>query len=121
MLGFFKLRLRNLTYKNIVSKIILAIITVSFFTTAFSDYKFDSADYFNSISFGGYFFSALLLFGLLILLLPENLNGYTIIFVATALFYITNSQDKNIYFALVSSLVIGGLVFYFANSLKFPA
>lgn len=121
MLGFFKLRLRNLTYKNIISKIILAIITVSFFTTAFSEYKFDSADYFNSISFGGYFFSALLLFGLLILLLPENLNGYTIIFVATALFYITNSQDKNIYFALVSSLVIGGLVFYFTNHLKFPA
>ncbi len=117
MLEFFKSRL---TYKNIISKIILSIITVSFFTTAFSQYNFDSADYFNSISFGGYFFSALLLFGLLILLLPENSNGYAIVSVSTALFYITNSHDKNIYYALVSSLVIGGLVFYFANYLKSP-
>ncbi len=120
MLDFLKLRLTNLTYKNIISKIILSIITVSFFTTAFSQYNFDSADYFNSISFGGYFFSALLLFVFFILLLPENLNGYTIVLISTALFYITNSQDKNIYFALVSSLVIGGLIFYFANHLNFP-
>ena len=121
MLEFFKSRLTSLTYKNIISKIILSIITVSFFTTAFSQYNFDSADYFNSISFGGYFFSALLLFVFLILLLPENLNGYPIILFSTALFYITNSQDKNIYFALVSSLVIGGLIFYFANYLNFPS
>ncbi len=120
MLEFIKTRLNNITYKNIISKIILSLITVSFFTTAFSEYKFDSADYFNSISFGGYFFSALLLFGLLILLLPEKFNGFAIVFVSTSLFYITNSQAKNIYFALVSSLVIGGLVFYFANHLNFP-
>lgn len=117
---FLKNKLTNLTYNNIISKIILSIITVSFFTTAFSQYKFDSADYFNSISFGGYFFSALLLFSLLILLLPEKLNSYSIILVSTLLFYVTNNQDRNIYFALVSSLVIGGLIFYFANHLKFP-
>lgn len=121
MLEFIKSRLQKATYKNVISKIILSIITVSFFTTAFSEYKFDTADYFNSISFGGYFFSALLLFGVLTLLLPENYNGYAIITVSTALLYITNSQDRNLYYALVSSLVIGGLVFYFANHLKFPS
>ncbi|MBR5322336.1 MAG: DUF2079 domain-containing protein [Clostridia bacterium] len=120
MLGFFKSGLGALTYKNVISKIILSIITISFFTTAASSYKFNTAEYFNSISFGGYFFSALLLFALLIFLLPEKLNGYTMIFISTALFYITNSQEKNIYFALVSSLVVGGMVFYFANQLKFP-
>ncbi len=121
MLSFFKKKLKDLSCKKIIVKVILAIIAVSFFETAFSPYLFNTADYFNSISFGLHFLAIALIFVFLLLFVTEKLDGYLLLGLLTALFFVTNYQDRGLYFALVSSLVLGGFVFFFSNRLSFYA
>ncbi len=121
MLNFFKKRLVNLTYTNIISKLMLAFLAVSFVGTAFSPYEFDTAEYFNSISFGSYMLTSVFLFVVLLIWVDEKYNGYLLIPIITALFMITNYQDRGIYFALITTSVAGAFVFYFVKDIRLPS
>ena len=120
MFRFIEKRIKAFTYSDIISKLIIAVIAVSFCETAFSQYNFNTADYFNSISFGSYMLYVALLFTLLLFSLPEKYNGYVIIPLVTALLMKTNYQDRGVHFALISAAVAGGFVFYFGKNLKLP-
>lgn len=121
MISFFKNKLKALTYSDVMSKIIIAVVALSFFITSFSPYSYNTADFFNSISFGGYFFAALLIFTLLCLTVDSRFNGTILVFFATALFFETNSQEKNMYFALAASAALAGIVFYYSKSIRLPS
>ena len=120
MVNFLKKRLKDLTYHDIISKLILAIIAVSFTETAFSPFEFNTAEYFNSVSFGKYMFFVAVIFALTLLFLDKKYNGHLIITLATGLFAVTNYDDRGLYFALVSALCVGGLIFYYSGNMKFP-
>ena len=120
MLNILKERLKALTYHDIISKLILSIIAVSFAETAFSPFEFDTADFFNSVSFGKYMLFVGLVFIAALLLIDKKYNGYFIIPLSTALFAVTNYDDRGVYFALVSALCVGGIVFYYSGNMKLP-
>jgi len=117
---FFNKRIKECSYKNIVTKLIMAIVMTSFFFTKTSDYEFDTAEYFTNISFGKYMAMAALIFALLFFLIPEKFNGHLMITSVTALFLITNYQDRGIYLALLTSVVAGGFCYYYGYSIKLP-
>ena len=77
---FLKEKLLNLSCKNIVIKLIIALTAVSLFETAFSPYDFDTAEFFNSISFGLHIFATVYVFVLLFLILDEKHDGLILIF-----------------------------------------
>lgn len=120
MLNFLKNRAQNITYRNIISKLIFSIVAISYFLIGTSDYNFNTAEFFNSISFGGYMLAVGLLFFAILIFIPEKFNGYLILPPLTALFVLTNYQGQSAYFALISALVVGGFVFYFSNDFKLP-
>lgn len=120
MTDFFKEKLRSLTCKNVVTKLIIAIIAVSIFETAFSPYDFNTSEFFISINFASHLFAIVCLFLLLFFLLDEKLDGYILISLLVCLFLLTNYESKNVFFALLTSIVIGGFVFYFSEKLNFP-
>ena len=117
---FFTQRIKECSYKNIVTKFIMAIVMTSFFFTKTSDYEFDTAEYFINISFGKYIAIAALIFTLLFFFLPERFNGHVIITSVTALFLLTNYQDRGIYLALLTSVVAGGFCYHYGYSIKLP-
>lgn len=121
MYNYLKEKFSKATYKNIITKLLIAVIAASLIETAFSPYAFSSADYFNSISFGVYLSIVIVLFAISFLTVNEKYDGYITITLTTALFFLTNYQSKNIFFALVTALVVGGLVFYFSETLDFPS
>jgi len=118
---FFNKRIKECSYKNIVTKLIMAIVMTSFFFTKTSDYEFDTAEYFTNISFGKYMAMAALIFALLFFLIPEKFNGHLMITSVTALFLITNYQDRGIYLALLTSVVAGGFCYYYGYSINFQS
>ena len=120
MLSFFKTRSDKFNYTNIVIKLIISVAAVSFFETAFSPYDFNTAEYFNSISFLSYFLAVCLVFCILLFTVKQKYNGYIMIPLVTALFAITNYDDRTVFFALATSLVLGGIVFYFGNDISLP-
>lgn len=120
MTDFFKEKLQSLSCKNIVTKLIIAIIAVSLFETAFSPYDFNTAEYFISINFTLYLVAVVCLFLLLFFTLDERLDGYILISLLVYLFILTNYQSKDVFFALLTSLVVGGFIFYFSEKLSFP-
>ncbi|MBR5313798.1 MAG: DUF2079 domain-containing protein [Clostridia bacterium] len=120
MTDFFKNKLQTLTCKNIVTKLIIAIIAVSLVETAFSPYNFNTSEYFISINFTLHLLATVGVFLLLFFTLDEKLDGYILISLLVCLFLLTNYQSKSVFFALLTSLVIGGFVFYFSEKLSFP-
>lgn len=120
MLNYFEKRIRSFTYSDIISKLIISIIAVSFYETAFSQYNFNTAEYFNSISFVSYMLYVVIVFAVLLFTVDEKYNGYIIIPLVTALLMKTNYQDKGLHFALVSSAVVAGFAFYYGKKIKLP-
>ncbi|NLK39317.1 MAG: DUF2079 domain-containing protein [Clostridiales bacterium] len=43
---------------------------------------------------------------------------FFVIFITLCLFFVTNCQAENIYYALISSAVMGGLIFYYTGRMK---
>jgi len=121
MLSFFKKQKEKFNYANIITKLIIAVSAVSFIETAFSPYKFNTAEYFNSISFLLYFMSVIFVFAGILFTVEQKYNGYILITILTSLFAITNYADRSLLFALTTSLVLGGIVFYFGNSINLPS
>ena len=121
MPNYLKNKLTSLTSQNIISKLIIAVLAVSFFETAFSSYDFNTADFFNGISFGKYILAVCIIFLVALFVISEKYNAYLLIPLVTALFMITNYQDRGIYFALTSAVVAGGFVFYFGDKIKLPS
>ena len=118
MSSFIKEKLQQLSYTNIVTKLLISIIAVSFLETAFSPYKFNTPEFFNSISFGLHLLLVLVIFALLCFSLNEKYNGYSLIILLTSLFVITNYQNQNIFFAIVCSGVLCAFVCYFSKKIK---
>ncbi len=121
MTSYLQEKFKDMSLKSIVTKIIIAIIAVSLIETAFSPYNFDTAEFFNSISFGLHIFTVISITLVLLLTTDDKLDGYLLIFLLTCLFVLTNYQNRNIYFALVTSVVIGGFIYYFSSKLIFPS
>lgn len=120
VLNYFKNRICSLTYKTVISKLIFAIATVSLIETVFSQYDFNTAEYFLSISFAKFMLAAGGVFLFSLLAFDKKLDGFLLISSVTLLFFFTNYTDRGLYFALVSSLVVGGFVFCFASDMRFP-
>ncbi len=123
MINIFKLfgdNLKSLTYHKIIIKLIFAFSAVSLFETAFSPYKFYTAHYFGSISLVSHLLMVSLVFIVSTLFVDSAIDPYMLLPVLCLLFINANKQQSNLYFMLISSIVIGAFVFYFSNKINFP-
>lgn len=113
-------KVKSLTYHTIIIKLIFAFSAVSLFETAFSPYKFYTAEYFGSISLVLHLLIVSLVFIASVFLVNSVFDPYLLLSVLCCLFFTANKQQTNIYFALISSLIICAFIFYFSTSLKTP-
>ncbi len=114
-----KSRFEYVTYQGVVLKLIIAITAVSFFETAFSPFEFNTPEYFNNISLVNYSIAVALIFLSLFFFIDTKHDPYIIMVLLCALFFITNYTDRGVYFALASSAVVCGFIFYLGDRLKF--
>ncbi len=121
MLPFFTARLRSLTYHSIILKLITALTAASLIEVLVSPYLFTETQYFTDMHTGLYLGVFLGVFALLALTVCECHDGYILLPFLTTLFVITNAQAENVYYAVVTSLVIGGFVFFLAAKIHLPA
>lgn len=121
MLHFLKARLRALTYHSIILKLITAFAAASLADIILSPHSFSSAKYFTDMHFGRYLFFLIAAFLFLLLLIPTKFDGYILLPLITMLFCLTNNQSRDIYYAIITSLVIGGFVFFLADRMRAPA
>ncbi len=120
MLHFLKERLRALTYHSIILKLITALAAASLVEVLSSPYMFTEIQYFTDMRVGLYFLLTFSMFVLLALTVPAGFDGYVLLSVLTVLFVITNAQAESMYYAIVTSLVIGGFVFFLADRMRAP-
>jgi len=113
-------RIKEATYHSVVIKILIAVAAVSLFLVMTSEAHFDTAEYFLGIKLLPYMLALAGLFALLFFVIPSVADPYIFIALLCGLFAKTNYDDRGIYFALVTSLVAGGFVFYFGKRLRFP-
>ncbi|MDD4705924.1 MAG: DUF2079 domain-containing protein [Bacilli bacterium] len=107
---------------SLITKLLISFISVSLVEILFSKNNFNTSAFFNSISFLPHFLIIILLFLLLCLFsknkLYKNWESYILICSCLSLFIVTNTMVQNFYYALVSSIIMGALVFYYNNKLK---
>ncbi len=120
ILKLFSDNIRSLTYQKIIIKLIFAFSAVSLFETAFSAYDFFTVDYFSSISLISHLIIISLCFIASVLLIDSIFDPYLLLPVLCLLFYTTNGQKADLYFAVISSIVVCAFVFYFSNKMYFP-
>ena len=117
---FLKEKLQNASCRNVFTKLFIAIIAVSLIETAFSPYDFNTAEFFNSINFAFHLLGVVCVFAILFFTLDGKSDGYILIALLTFLFILTNYEHRGIYFALTTSLVVGGFILYYSGKMKFP-
>ena len=120
ILKLFSDNIRSLTYQKIIIKLIFAFSAVSLFETAFSAYDFFTVDYFSSISLISHLIIISLCFIASVLLIDSVFDPYLLLPVLCLLVYTTNGQKADLYFAVISSIVVCAFVFYFSNKMYFP-
>lgn len=112
-------KIKALSYHSIILKLITAFCTVSLVTTLVTPYSFTSEEYFQAVPFGIYIAAVAVLFLFLCFFINSRLDGYLLLTVLTGLFFITNLSEGSIYFALISTLVTGGFIFFLGDRLSF--
>ncbi len=119
-MNYFSRNIRNQSYHSIIAKLFTALALVSFAEIAISGLSFFSPSFFGGISIFSHISLVITLFALLFLCVPKEFDAYILIFSLLCLFFITNIQEQSSgpYFALVCSVVMGGVIFYFADSIK---
>lgn len=113
-------KIKEATYHSVVIKLLIAVSAVSLFLVMTSEAAFNTAEYFLGIGLLPYLIAVAGIFVLCFLALPNAAEPYVLIVLLSGLFAKTNYDNRGVYFALVTSCVLGGFVFYFGNRLKFP-
>ena len=118
MLTYLKRQLKSLFLSDIIIKFLISLSAVSFFETAFSTYNFNAPEFFINTNTAPYFICVALIFLSLLLINLKPIEPYILLALLTSLFFITNLQSNNVFFAAASSLLISSFVFYFSKQIK---
>ncbi len=120
LLTFFRTRIAGVTLRTAVLRLIAAVTLVSIASVLCIPHSFESEVFFTSFPFSVYFVSVILVAAALLLFLPRCAEAPLVLLSITLLFFLTNAAARDVYFALVSSAVVGGFLFYFAEELRLP-
>lgn len=107
---------------SIITKLLISLIFVSLIEILFFKNYFYTSAFFNSISFLLHLLIIILVFLLLCLFSKNKLykvwEPYILICTCLSLFIVTNAVAVNFYYALISSIMMGVLIYYYSNKIK---
>lgn len=107
---------------SIITKLLISLIFVSLIEILFFKNYFYTSAFFNSISFLLHLLIIILVFLLLCLFSKNKLykvwEPYILICMCLSLFIVTNAVAVNFYYALISSIMMGVLIYYYSNKIK---
>ena len=118
--GYLIRRIKEITYHSVIVKIITAVAAVSLYLIMTSEFVFDTRDYFLSISLLPYILSVTGIFLISVAAIPKKVDPYLLLSLICLIFAKTNYDNKGLYFALATSLAIGGFAFFFGKDIKLP-
>lgn len=115
-------KFKNIDMYSFITKTLISFILVSLIEIIFSKNLFNTQEYFNSISFIPHIIMITFILVILILISDKKiyitLEPYILICLSLLIFIITNAMINKFYFALISTIILGALIFYYSKYLK---
>lgn len=109
----------------IITKLLAAFAVVSITEILLSPADFNKAEFFQSVDLTTHLLWIgcvfLVLVALSFIRFYDAVEPYFVLLLLLSLFFVTNCEIRNIHFALVSAVVMGGFVFYYVGRMRaFP-
>ncbi len=120
LITFARARIATFTLRTVVLRLVAAVALVSLTLMLCLPYSFNSEEFFTRIRFPLYFVFVILAAVTFLFFLPKRAEAPLVLGLLIAVFFLANLTSRDTFFALVSSVAVGGFVFYLAEELPLP-